>query len=98
MLTFIGILLLLGCSSVTRQRLYLSNEPDTLNGLVAQTMQRNHFDKIMKYFHSAYNHQFLAEDNFAKVSSFLEIFNKYFMKYSAGFGPENISIDESMIP
>ena len=61
-------------------------------------MQRNRFDKIMKYFHAADNHQLVAEDEFAKVQPFLKILNKNFMMYSAVFDPGNIFIDESMIP
>ena len=72
MRTFIGILLLSGYNSVPRRRLYWSNKPETRNELVAQSMQRNRFDKIMKYFHAADNHQLVAKDKFAEVRQFLK--------------------------
>ena len=61
MQTFIGILSLSGYNSVPRRRLYRSNEPDTRNELMAQSMRRNRFDEIIKYVHAAGNHQLLAE-------------------------------------
>ena len=96
--TFIGILLLSGYSSVSRRRLYWSNEPDTRNELVVQSMRRNRFEEIMKYLHAADNHQLVEDDKFAKIRPFLQILNDNFLQYGAAFGPGNISIDESMVP
>ena len=61
-------------------------------------MRKKRFDEIMRCFHAADYYQLLAKDKFAKVSLFVEILNKNFIKYSAAFGPANISIDESMVP
>ena len=68
------------------------------NEMVAQWMRRSRFDDIMKYFHDADNHSLLTEDKFAKVSPFLEILHKNFLKYSSAFNPGNVSIDESVVP
>ena len=61
MQTFIGKLKLSGYNRVPRRRFYRSNEPNTRNKLVAQSMRRNCLDEIIKYFHAADNHQLLAE-------------------------------------
>ena len=50
MRTFIGILLLSGYCSLSRRKLYWSNEPDTHNILIVHSMRRNRFDEIMRYF------------------------------------------------
>ena len=61
MQTFIGKLKLSGYNRVPRRRFHRSNESNTRNELVAQSMRRNCFDEMMKYFHDADNHQLLAE-------------------------------------
>ena len=58
---FIGKLKLPGYNRVLRRRFYRSNESNTCNELVAQSVRRNRLDEIMKYFHAADNHQLLAE-------------------------------------
>ena len=98
MRTFIGILLLSGYCSVSRRRLYWSNEPDTHNILVVNSMRRNRFDEIIKCFHAADNCSLDQEDKFAKIRPFLKIVNKKFLNFGSAFGTENISIDESMVP
>ena len=98
MRTFIGILLLSGYCSVSRRKLYWCNEPDTHNILVVHSMRRNRFDEIMRYFHAADNSSLDQEDKFAKIRPFLDIVNKKFLSFGSAFGPDNISIDESMVP
>ena len=61
MQTFIGKLKLSGYNRVPRRRFYWSNESNTRNELVAQSIRRNCLDEIMKRFHAADNHQLLAE-------------------------------------
>ena len=61
--TFIGKLKLSGNNRVPRRRFYRSNESNSRNELVAQSMRRNCLDEIMKYFYAANNHQLLAEKN-----------------------------------
>ena len=61
MQTFIGKSKLSGYNRVPRRRLYRSNESNTSNESVAQSMQRGCLDEITKYFHAANNHQLLAE-------------------------------------
>lgn len=98
MRTFIGILLLSGYCSVSRRRLYWGNEPDTHNILVVHSMRRNRFDEIMSYFHAADNSCLDQEDKFAKIRPFLNIVTKKFLLFGSVFGPDTISIDESMVP
>ena len=98
MKVFLGILLLSGYNSVPRRRLYWSTELDTHNWLVSNSMRRNRFDEIMKYFHAADNTDIRKEDRFAKVQPFMDILNKNFLTFGTVFGPSSISIDESMIP
>ena len=61
MQTFVGKLKLSGYNRVPRRRFCTSNESNTSNELVAQSMRRNCLDEIMKYFHDADNHQLLTE-------------------------------------
>ena len=61
-------------------------------------MRRNRFDEIMRYFHAADNSSLDQEDKFAKIRPFLDIVNKNFLSFGSSFGPDNISIDELMVP
>ena len=63
MQTFIGKSKLSEYNKVPRRKFYRSNESNTSNELVAQSMQGNYLDEIMKYFHAADNYQLLAEKN-----------------------------------
>ncbi len=98
MKTFIGILLVSGYCCVPRRRLYWQRQPDVYNELIANSMRRDRFDEIMKYFHAADNTNLPKNDKYGKVSPLIEILNGNFLKYGEVFGPINISIDESMIP
>ena len=98
MRAFIGILLLSGYCTEPRRRLYWATESDTYNKMVATTtMRRNRFEDIMSFFHGANNANLLIEDKFGKVRPFLNILNRNFLASSHGFGPTDVSIDESMI-
>lgn len=48
---FIGILILSGYCSVSRQRMYWEEQGDSHNTLIANNMRRNRFDLIMQYIH-----------------------------------------------
>ncbi|XP_045101311.1 piggyBac transposable element-derived protein 3-like [Portunus trituberculatus] len=98
MKTFIGILLVSGYCCIPRHRLYWQRQPDVYNELIADSMRRDRFDEIMKYFHAADNTKLPKKDKYGKVSPLMEILNGNFLKYGEVFGPINISIDESMIP
>ena len=76
---------------------YWSNEADTHNILVVHSMRRNRFDEVMRYFNAADNSSLDQEDKFAKIRTFLNIVNKKFLSFGSAFGPDNISIDESML-
>ncbi|XP_066965507.1 piggyBac transposable element-derived protein 3-like [Macrobrachium rosenbergii] len=84
--------------SVSRRRLYWSTESDTHNELISNSMRRNRFEEIMRYFYAADNTDLNPDDKFAKVRPFLDILNKNYLSYGKVFGPSTISIDESMMP
>ena len=66
MKVFVGINLLSGCKSVTRQSMYWSEELDTRNELIVRSMPRNRFDEIVKYIHAADNDNLRMDDKFEK--------------------------------
>lgn len=98
MKAFLGILIVSGYNSLPRRRMYWENESDVRNELIANSMRRDRFEEIFRYFHAADNNNLDSNDRYAKVQPFLSLMNERFMKYGAPFGPTNISIDESMIP
>ncbi len=93
----IAILLVSGYCCVPQHRLYWQRKPDVYNELIADSMHRNRFDEIMKFFHAADNTKLPKNDKYGKVSLPMEILNDNFLKYKEVFGPSNISIDKSMI-
>ena len=84
--------------SVSRRRMYWSNEFDTSNKLVIKPMPRNRFEGIMKYFHAADNSKICRDEKFAKIGPFMDILNENFNSLGSTFGPMNLSIDESNDP
>lgn len=93
--SFIGILLLSGYCTCSRRRMYWENRPDTENTLVKNTMRRNTFDNIFRYFHACDNLYLDNTDRYAKVRPLITKINENFLKYAP---IENcVSIDESMI-
>ncbi|XP_068240940.1 piggyBac transposable element-derived protein 3-like [Palaemon carinicauda] len=95
---FVVILLLSGYCFVSRHGLYWSTELDTHNDLISNSMRRNRFEEIMRYFHAADNTDLNPADKFAKVRPFLDILNKNYLSYGKVFGPSTVSTDEFMIP
>jgi hypothetical protein len=96
MKAFIGILLLSGYVVYPRRRLYWEKSEDTRNGLVAKTMTRDRFEKIIQFLHLADNTQLHAADRFAKVRPLFSALNQRFL----AMAPHERfhSIDEAMIP
>ncbi len=81
MKTFIGILLVSGYCCVPCHRLYYwQRQPDVYNELIADSMHRDHFDEIMKFFHAADNTKLPQNDKYDKVSPLMEILNDNFLK------------------
>ncbi|XP_066958094.1 piggyBac transposable element-derived protein 3-like [Macrobrachium rosenbergii] len=78
---FVAILLLSGYCSVSRRRLHWSTELDTHNELISNSMRRNRFEEIMRYFHAADNTDLNPDGKFAKVRPFLDILNKNYLSY-----------------
>ncbi|KAK8379513.1 hypothetical protein O3P69_019442 [Scylla paramamosain] len=69
-----------------------------MNEVIADSMHRDRFEEIMKYFYAAHNTMLTRNDKYGKFFPLVEILNDSFLKYGEVFGPRNISIDESVIP
>ena len=98
MRVFIGILLLSGYCSVSRGRMYWESALDASNQLVINSMRRNRFEEIRKYFHAADNLQVEKEDRFAKVKPLLNVMNKNTLSYGSSVSSSDVSIDASKVP
>lgn len=93
---FIGILLVSGYVPLPRRRMFWEEAEDVHNILVSQSMRRNRFEEISRFFHAADNSALNQGDKMAKLRPIIDSLNKKFIQY-APLQP-NISIDESMIP
>ena len=98
MKSFIGIMLISGYCCVLRRRLYWEKQPDVHNELISESMRRDRFYEIMRYFHACDKTNLLPNDKFAKIQPLLDILNSNWLKHGVVFGPVDVSIDESMIP
>lgn len=96
MYCFIGILILSGYAPLPRRRMYWESNKDTHNILVADSMRRNRFEEIMRYFHVANNSELSENDKMAKVRPLIDMLNAKFLQYAPI--EKEISIDESMVP
>ena len=93
LLSFYGVLLACGYSSVPRRHMYWSYDPDVYNEAISKAVRRNRFDKIMASIHLVDNSK--ATDNpFYKVRPIFSALNDTYkmMPYT-----KQLSIDESMI-
>ena len=93
---FIGILLFSGYHFVTSERDYWSNQPDLKVSFIADSMSRDRFLKIKKYFHVADNQNLEVGNRVAKVSFLYSSMNDNLCKW--GIFHKKLSIDESMVP
>lgn len=96
MYTFIGIFLLSGYVPLPRRRMFWEEREDTHNVLVSNSMRRNKFEEIFRYFHVADNGTIDRTDKMAKIRPFLDKLNELFITYAPI--EKDLSIDESMIP
>lgn len=96
MYCFLGILILSGYAPLPRRRMYWELNEDTNNVLVSNSMRRNRFEEILRYFHVADNENLHQGDKMAKVRPLFDYMNEKFMTYAPI--EKNFSIDESMIP
>uniref|UniRef100_A0A8D0A249 PiggyBac transposable element-derived protein domain-containing protein n=1 Tax=Sander lucioperca TaxID=283035 RepID=A0A8D0A249_SANLU len=93
LLTFYGILLASGYSTVPRRRMHWSLDSDVHNECISNAMRWNRFDKIMASVHFVDNTK-ITEDPFFKVRPIFTELNKLYkvMPY-----PKWLAVDESMI-
>uniref|UniRef100_A0A8C6THS4 PiggyBac transposable element-derived protein domain-containing protein n=1 Tax=Neogobius melanostomus TaxID=47308 RepID=A0A8C6THS4_9GOBI len=93
LLTFYGILVAAGYSTVPRRRMHWSLDSDVHNESISNAMRRNRFDEIMASLHFADNTK-ITDDPFFKVRPIFTELNK---SYKVMPYPEWLSVDESMI-
>ncbi|RXG68343.1 PiggyBac transposable element-derived protein 3 [Armadillidium vulgare] len=93
---FIGILMLSGYHRLPRQHMYWSEQEDLEVPIVANTMLRNRFVAIKKYFHFADNKTLTPGDKIAKIRPLYDHVNRVLER----FGPyeKHLCIDEQMVP
>ncbi|TWW69316.1 Chimeric ERCC6-PGBD3 protein [Takifugu flavidus] len=94
LLTFYGILIASGYSSVPRRHMYWSVDNDVHNESISGAMRRNRFDDIMASVHVVDNTK-ITDDPFFKVRP---IFSELNHSYKIMPFHEWLSVDESMIP
>lgn len=94
LLTFYGILIASGYSSVPRRHMYWSVDNDVHNESISGAMRRNRFDDIMASIHVVDNTK-ITDDPFFKVRP---IFSELNHSYKIMPFQEWLSVDESMIP
>lgn len=92
---FIGILILTGYNTRPMIEHYWSSNPTLGCSLVRNTMPRDRFRRIKKYFHVCNNRELDQNDKFSKVTPFNNMLNERFMQF--GIFTHNLSIDEQMI-
>ena len=66
LLSFYGVLLASGYSSVPRRHMYWSYDPDVYNDAISNAIRRNRFDEIMASIHLVDNSK-ATDDPFYKV-------------------------------
>ena len=98
MKVLVGILLISGYVTVPRRRMFWQVDSAARNEIIANAMRRNRFEEIFRFIHGADNSNLIPNDRFAKVKPFVNLLNDRFLRYGTVFGPNNVSIDESMIP
>uniref|UniRef100_A0A3B4VB30 PiggyBac transposable element-derived protein domain-containing protein n=1 Tax=Seriola dumerili TaxID=41447 RepID=A0A3B4VB30_SERDU len=93
LLSFYGVLLASGYSSVPRRHMYWSYDPDVYNEAISNAIRRNRFDEIMASIHLVDNSK-ATDDPFYKVRPIFSALNSTYkmMPYT-----KQLSIDESMI-
>lgn len=94
LLTFYGILLTSGYSSLPRRHMYWSADRDLHNESIADSMRRNRFDEIMASLHVVDNTK-ITNDPFFKVRP---LFSELNTSYKVMPFKEWLSVDESMVP
>jgi DNA excision repair protein ERCC-6 len=96
MKAFVGVLLLSGYVGYPRRRLYWEKSEDTRHSLVAKTISRDRFEKLMQFVHLSDNTELDVTDRYAKVRPLFSALNQRFLSMAPH--ERFHSIDEAMIP
>lgn len=96
MYCFLGVLILSGYVPLPRRRMFWELSDDSHNVLVANSIRRNRFEEIMRFFHVVDNDNLIPNDRMAKVNPLLKALNELFLLYAPL--EKNLSVDEGMIP
>lgn len=92
---FIAILILSGYNSLSNRRLYWDSHDDTRNILIVNSMRRNRFEQVLRFFHCKDNTQIDNTNKMWKIQPFID---KVKFNCANHFVPEqNLSFDESMV-
>lgn len=92
---FIGILFITGYNTRPKIDNYWSTNRTLECPLIRETMPRNRFVRLKRYFHVCNNRELDKNDKFSKVTPLNDLMNKKFMQF--GLFSHNLSIDEQMI-
>lgn len=92
---FIAILILSGYNSVSNRRLYWDSFGDSKNELIVQSMRRNRFEQILRFFHCIDNTKIDQKNKMWKLQPLIDKVKQNCKKH---FVPQqHLSYDESMV-
>lgn len=92
---FIGFLLFTGYHRLPREKLYWCVDEDLNVPIVSNSMSRNKYYEIKRYFHLANNETIDKNDKMFKLRPLMEKLNKKFLQW--GVFHNKLSIDEAMV-
>ena len=92
----LGILLLSRYHSLPEEHHYWSRQQDLGVAIMANTMTRNRYHEIKKYFHFADNQNLTEGDKMSKIAPLYEMLNRNLIQF--GIFNELLSVNESMVP
>lgn len=93
---FLGLLLYMGLVSLPRISDYWSSSTLYKNSVAPQTMSRNRFQILLRFWHFNDNENPGENGRLAKVAPLLSLLNRLFKEIK--IADEELTIDESMIP
>src|SRR6218665_1029849 len=92
---FLGLVFLMGFTRKPRIEFYWSTDPTIASPVFNQTMQRDRFELILKFWHYCNNEELLENDRLFKLRRISEML---ISRFQAVYTLErNVSIDESMV-
>lgn len=95
MYVVLGGIILSGYAKYPNKRMYWSNMNDCPK-MLANAIRQKRFESILAHFHFNDNSKIDVNDRIYKLRPLVDSLNESFLKH--GGVPENLSIDESMIP